>query len=221
MARNAVVDQVLQTLAADTPVDRVVLGSLLERRPTPDDLMPLLKSPVAATVGAAVIYMGMYGSKGDSGLLLPCLRHEDPDVVGLAERCIWSLWMQGGSNEGNRHLAAAVECIKNGDYTGAIHLLRALVASEPGFAEAHFQWGVALCCCERPAAAASAYRETLRLNPKHFGAAAALGHTCVEQGDLPAAMHYYRRALRIHPAMEDVPAALSAVEFAARPRPNV
>ena len=133
-------------------------------------------------------------------------------VVQLAEHCLWSIWMQSGSEEGNRHLAAAVGCMKTGDHAAAIKVLDALVAREPEFAEAHFQRGLALAAADQTAEAEDAYRQALRLNPYHFGAAAALGHACVERGHLQAALHFYRQALRIHPQLEDVPDAVHEVE---------
>jgi tetratricopeptide (TPR) repeat protein len=120
--------------------------------------------------------------------------------------------MQSGSEEGNRHLAAAVGCMKTGDYVAAIKVLDALVAREPEFAEAHFQRGLALAAADRIDRAEDAYRQALRLNPYHFGAAAALGHACVERGQLHAALHFYRQALRVHPQLEDVPDVVQELE---------
>ena len=54
----------------------------------------------------------------------------------------------------------------------------------------------------------------LRLNPYHFAAAANLGHTYVEEGDVLSALRYYRYALRIHPRLADLREAVRSIEAA-------
>jgi tetratricopeptide (TPR) repeat protein len=109
-------------------------------------------------------------------------------------------------------LADAVELIRTGSIEEALRGLIRLTAREPGFAEAHFQRGLALALAGRDAEAAGCYERALQLNPYHFAAAAALGHACVEQGDLRGAMRYYRQALQIHPRLEGVPQALQDLQ---------
>lgn len=212
MMRDAAVDQVLRSVSADVCVDRQVLATLLRERPGTDAVVALLSVPADPVVRAAVVYIGLYGSVQDSPLLVLCLQHRDDGVAGLAEHCLWSLWMQAGSPVGNRQLAAGVDAIRDEDYSAAVAVLRTLSEQESTFAEAHFQLGLALCLLERTEEAARAYRETLRLNPYHFGAMAALGHANVELGNVPGALRYYRRALHVHPRMEDVRDAVQQIE---------
>jgi tetratricopeptide (TPR) repeat protein len=201
---KATVDRVLQAVAADVCVDRSALATLLRDRPSTEQIVPLLSVPAIEVVRAAVVYLGLYGSVQDSPLLVLCLQHRDDEVARLAEHCLWSLWMQGGSREGNRQLAAAMSCIRDEAYAEARTILETLIAQEPGFAEAHFQQGVALSHLDRTHEAADAYREALRRNPYHFAASAALGHTLLELGEVTEARHHYRRALQIHPRLDDV-----------------
>jgi tetratricopeptide (TPR) repeat protein len=211
---DGTIDRILQRVIPGAPVQRSVLDGLLRDKPKPETLVALLAAADPATVRAAVLYLGLYGTVCESAVLALCLHHDDASVVQLAEHCLWSIWMQSGSEEGNRHLAAAIGCIKAGDYAAASEVLDALVAREPSFAEAHFQRGLALAAAEQTAEAEDAYRRALRLNPYHFGAAAALGHASVERGHLQAALHFYRQALRIHPQLEDVPDAVHELENA-------
>lgn len=212
MTFDATVKRILEWVEPGLNVDRSVLDALLREKPTPEALVSLLAAGDPATVRAAVLYLGLYGTARESAVLALCLHHEDAGVVRLAEHCLWSLWMQDGSEDGNRALHDAVKFMQSGEYPRAIAVLSDLVAREPRFAEAHFQRGLALCSADQPNEAEKEYRETLRLNPYHYGAAAALGHTCVEQGNLPGALHYYRQALRIHPRLDDVPDAIRELE---------
>jgi tetratricopeptide (TPR) repeat protein len=156
----------------------------------------------------------------DCPVLALCLHHEDGEVAKLAEHCLWSIWMRGGTPTGNRQLATGIRSMEAGRFRQAIQIFQRLATSEPTFAEAHFQHGLALCSAERPEEAAEAYRRSLQLNPYHFAAAASLGHAYVEQGNLSAALHCYRQALRIHPRLEDVPEAIKELESVLGTRPR-
>ncbi len=210
--RDATVDRIVNAVAPGTDFNESLLQELLTDRPRPHEVVPLISSEDAAIVRTAVLYLGVYGTTRECPVLALCLHHADEGVVALAERGLWSIWMQAGSLEGNRHLATAVQRLSSGDSAAAIRTLSLLSTTEPGFAEAQFQLGLALSTADRPDEASRCYRETLRLNPYHFAAAASLGHVCVEQGNLAAALHYYRQALRIHPRLADVPEALRQVE---------
>jgi tetratricopeptide (TPR) repeat protein len=210
---DATVNRILERVAPGLHIDRSVLNALAREKPRPEALVSLLAAADPATVRAAVLYVGIYGTGREAALLALCLHHADSGVARLAEHCLWSLWMQGGSDDGNRCLAQAVRGISAGKYVEAVETLDALLAHEPGFAEAHFQRGLALSSIERPREAAREYRHALRLNPHHFGAAAALGHALLEQGDLRGALRFYRKALRIHPRLEDLPDAVRELEL--------
>lgn len=134
--------------------------------------------------------------------LAALLRHRDADVVRLAERGLWELWMNGGSPRGVRRLARAVSAMDDGELERAEAELCELTAAEPSFAEAHHQRGIALSLLERPDEAAVHYRRCVSLNRYHFAAMTGLGSAYVAIGDLSAALREYRGAVRIHPRLE-------------------
>jgi tetratricopeptide (TPR) repeat protein len=212
VTHEATIDRVLEVVAPGASIDRNVLITLLQEHPRAASLAPLLAASDPMTVRAVVVYLGLHGAMSDCPVLALYLQHEDELVAQLAEYGLWSIWMQAGSANGNRRLSAGVVCMKNERFVEAAEILSSLAEDEPTFAEARFQHGLALSSLCRPAEAAQAYRMVLRLNPYHFGAAVALGHACVEQGHLSAALHYYRQGLRIHPRLEDIPDAVQELE---------
>ncbi len=180
-------------------------------------VLPLLSSPAVEAARAAILYLGAVGSMRECPVLALYLQHDDAGLAELAEYSLWSIWMQAGTARSNRRLSEAIGDIKHGQYRLAATRLAELVGQEPSFAEAHFQRGLALALLERFDEAASAYREALRLNPYHFAAAAAWGHASVEEGQLGAALHHYRQALRVHPRLPALPGAVRALEAVVEP----
>jgi len=211
------IEQVLHAGLPDFPIDRQTLACLLRTRPPAGDIIGLVSSPELPVARAAVVYFAVCGTMQDCPLLALHLHHADDGVAAFAEYSLWSIWMQAGSPTGNRRLADAIGCIKRRSYARAVELLDELNYDEPGFAEAHFQKGIALAFLDRLEEAAAAYREALRLNPYHFAAAEALGHIAVEQGQLAAALEHYRRALRIHPRLTALAHAVRALERVVQP----
>ncbi len=213
MTFESTIHRILERVGPGLNVDRAVLNALVREKPKPEALVSLLAAADPTAVRAAVLYVGLYGTPREAALLALCLHHADSGVAQLAEHCLWSLWMQSGSEDGNRTLACAIQAINGGKYVEAVQTLDSLLAREPGFPEAHFQRGLALSSADQPKEATREYRLALRLNPHHFGAAAALGHALLEQGDLRGALRFYRKALRIHPRLEDLPDAVRELEF--------
>ena len=211
------VDQVLHAGVPRVAVDRALLERLLHDQPPPEMVLPLLSSPAVEAARAAILYLGAVGSMRECPVLALYLQHDDAGLAELAEYSLWSIWMQAGTARSNRRLSEAIGDIKHGQYRLAATRLAELVGQEPSFAEAHFQRGLALALLERFDEAASAYREALRLNPYHFAAAAAWGHASVEEGQLGAALHHYRQALRVHPRLPALPGAVRALEAVVEP----
>ena len=212
MIHNAAVDRILHAAAPGAGINLRILSDLQSRRPRPEELLRLLAERNPDTVRAAVVFLGMYGSSRECPLLALCLQHHDLQVVQLAEYCLWAIWMRGGSSEGNRHLAEAVNAGRESNHEESVRILCALTALEPAFSEAHFQLGLALAGLDRHDEAVRSFRQTLRLNPYHFAAAAALGHACVALNNLRAALDAYRQAARLHPNLEDIYQAIQDLE---------
>lgn len=212
MFPSTTVEQVMRTVVGDIEVDRTVLAQLMSERPTPAEASRHLDADDITQARAAVAYVSVIGGPDDANLLSMCLQHDDDGVATLAEFGLWRIWMNSGTEPGNRRLSFAIRCIKHGSYETAAEALEHLQRQEPHFAEAWFQRGIALSFLDRTREARHDYERALAINPHHFGAAVALGHTCVEQADMSGALHYYKRALKIHPRLAELPQAVRELE---------
>ncbi|HET7649483.1 MAG TPA: sulfotransferase [Gammaproteobacteria bacterium] len=122
-----------------------------------------------------------------------------------------------------------------GDLAGALHALENVVAEDPGFADAYYQRGNVLRRLERPAEAAGALREALRLKPdfaeacfslvfllRDEGRLAEIETTLCELADaLPADAERLEQAAGLLAEYGRFAAALAIFERAARVRPDL
>ncbi len=179
-------------------------------------LSTFLASKDLDVVDSAIRGLGLVGDTSHCDELVPYLAGDDDRLAGSAEDALWRLWMRAGSPDGNAALARAVRFIQNEQFHQAELTLSALTTSEPDFAEAHHQRGLALSLLERLDDALLATRRALRLNANHFAAAAELGHQHLMRSEFSAALRYYRRSLQINPRQPELRDAIPQLEAAVR-----
>ena len=181
-------------------------------------LVGFLSSTSPEILNLAAACLGLTGTMIHCEYLVPFLGHSNREIARSTEDSLWRIWMQGGSRIGNEDLVEALECIEAGAYCAADQHLAVLTAAEPTFAEGHHQHAIVLTFLERPDEAADAYRMALKTNPHHFAAAAGLGHVHTMRADVCGALRHYRRALRIHPGLDEIREAVEAIEAAMQRR---
>lgn len=163
---------------------------------------------------AAAVCLGLKGSLGECRVLAGLLANGDAALMRVAENSLWQIWMRAGSDWGNCRLTEAVEHIRYERYESALGVLDELIGSEPSFAEAHHQRGIALWFLERLREAGQAFWRAWRENPYHYSAAVNLAHVYTESGNLKRALFHYRNALRIHPGLDEIPGVVKRLEVA-------
>ncbi len=77
------------------------------------------------------------------------------------------------------------------------------VRMNPTFAEAHYEWGVALARQGRPSEAIPHYQDALRLRPDYAEAECDLGVALYQLNRVPEAVACFQRALQTQPDMAD------------------
>jgi tetratricopeptide (TPR) repeat protein len=97
-------------------------------------------------------------------------------------------------------LESAAALMANGDVAGAIARRREVVAMSPGFADAHYELGLALREVEElRVEAESAFRQAITLDPEHARAFDALGRLLETRGDEAGARAARARAAELAP----------------------
>ena len=101
-------------------------------------------------------------------------------------------------------MSRAIEALSEDDYEAAEHILTSIVEINPNYAEAWDKRAMLYFVQDKYEQAIVDLEQTLRLEPRHFGALAGLGKIFEEYGQKRKALEAYRKALEIHPYLEGV-----------------
>jgi tetratricopeptide (TPR) repeat protein len=126
----------------------------------------------------------------------------DSEVAAPIERAIWTRWADSGSPTVNILLERAAAAQSEGDSDAAGRFLDQASDLAPEYAEPWNRRANLAYESEDYRGAISAIQETLKREPRHFGALAGLGLIYEELGQERAALEAYRAALAIHPHYE-------------------
>jgi tetratricopeptide (TPR) repeat protein len=129
---------------------------------------------------------------------------EPPRPVEEIEDQIWALWNSHEDRIAEETMAAAVEALGSGSLKQARPLLDHLVAKYPDWPEAWNKRAMLASIEKRDADSLLDIAQTLRLEPRHFGAIAGFGNICLRHGHLNEARAAFQIALVVNPHMEDL-----------------
>lgn len=163
---------------------------------------------------AAVLAVGFLGDYSSNATLGRRLHDSDRGVRLLAERGIRELWLRFGSDEQREQLRVVIRCNTATQYAEAILGSSELLDQNPWFAEVWNQRAVANFHLEDFEQSIHDCRQTLELNPYHFGAAVGMAHGYLRLDDAYSALAGFRKALSLNPNMEGVRAQLRRLERA-------
>ena len=137
------------------------------------------------------------------------LQKAGPDDWEDVEKAIWTEWSKSGSRSMDFLLERGRAEMKKGNVRDAIGHFSALIDHAPTFAEGWNARATAFFLADRYGLSIADIRQTLVLEPRHFGALSGLG-MIYERLDQPnKALAAFQAALAVHPNRPD---ALKAVE---------
>ncbi|WP_246003749.1 tetratricopeptide repeat protein [Histidinibacterium lentulum] len=113
-------------------------------------------------------------------------------------------WSKSGSPAIDLLWQRGRDALEAGDAHAAIEHFTAAIDHAPGFAEAWHGRATAYFMAEAFGPALDDIRETLVLNPRHFGAMRGLAIIMEQIGEEETSIEVMDRILAIHPFMEDV-----------------
>ncbi len=129
---------------------------------------------------------------------------KDAAIAAPIEGEIWAIWAESKSPTTALLTERGTLLFEAGDVDRALTLFRTVTALTPDFAEAWHRMAMLESERGETAAAMTALRRTLELEPRHYAALAALGGILESLGDDKAALAAFDAALAINPSLEDV-----------------
>jgi tetratricopeptide (TPR) repeat protein len=123
---------------------------------------------------------------------------EAKGVAGLIQRH----WARSGSDTADLLMSRAQTALKANEHALAIEILDRLVVIEPNWAETWNQRANAFFLMEDPLRALIDISETLKREPRHFGALGGLASIMRQQGNEKVALEAYRKAFALYPQMD-------------------
>ena len=124
---------------------------------------------------------------------------EDPDESAGIVAAIERAWSRSGSDTADLLMSRAEQAMQSKDYPLALKLLDATVALDPGWAQAWNQRATVRFESGDERGSMADIAETLKRDPRHFGALAGMGEMLDDAGLKDQALRVYERALAIAP----------------------
>jgi tetratricopeptide (TPR) repeat protein len=144
--------------------------------------------------------------------LFEALKESEPPGSVEIENRIWEEWSKSGSASMDLLLQRGREALEAGQIDVAIEHFSALVDHAPDFAEGYNSRATAYFQEGEYGLALEDIRQTLALNPRHFGAMSGLAMILEEIGEEDGALEAWRAVEALNPSREGVREAIERLE---------
>ncbi len=134
------------------------------------------------------------------------------ELAARVEARIQALWVQSSSPTTDLLMERAAIAIAKQDFPVAIEFLDRVITREPDFAEGWNRRATVFFLMDDYNRSISDIAETLKREPRHFGALSGLGFILLMRGDLVHARETYEKVLAIYPMMESARLAIKKID---------
>lgn len=137
----------------------------------------------------------------------------DADAAKGVAEAIQRVWLRSGSDTADLLMSRIVAALSAHDMPTAEKLLDALIPLQPDWAEAWNRRATLRFMRDDIEGAMNDIEETLRREPRHFGALTGLAAILQKSGFDKRALEAYRRALALYPEQPDVKKAVEKLQL--------
>jgi tetratricopeptide (TPR) repeat protein len=141
---------------------------------------------------------------------LSALRGDDPARAARAADLLWQMWHRSGNPRVDSTLRQGIEAMQRQEIKKAEAVFTHLIEIAPDFAEGWNKRATARFIAKDYPGSIADCRETLARNPNHFGALSGQGLCHMARHEYKEAAELFRRALAVHPHLENARANLRA-----------
>lgn len=139
-------------------------------------------------------------------------KQANPLAAKQIAKDIWQQWQNNSNPTVNLLAKWARDATDTGNYITALDLLDQVIILDPKFAEGWNQRATIHFLREDYAKSIADIEQTLKLEPRHFGALSGLGSIQQTLGKEKDALQSWYQALRIYPAMTNIQNAIINLE---------
>lgn len=122
-----------------------------------------------------------------------------PEVAKVVEAEIWTEWLSSGDDETDAMMLLAVAAMNTGVLDQALSILDKIVARSPDFAEGWNKRATVYYEINQFDKSLADIEQTLKLEPRHFGALSGLGMIMIKIGDKRRALAAFEKAVEVDP----------------------
>ena len=188
--------------------DAEKLKQLLIDNYSEDKLATYLHSKDPLLGRAAGFALRLIGTSKVIPALVEALKNRDRGIRHNAEYALWAIWSHSGNDSVDAMLEDGKNLLKDEAYQEAVEQFTSVIKKAPSFAEGYNQRAIAYFMLEEWSKAVRDCKQTVSLNPDHFGAFAGMGHVYVRLGKIDEAIEAYKQALTINPNLIAIAEAL-------------
>jgi len=128
---------------------------------------------------------------------------QDSEVLLEAEAAIWEIWYESGKETVDAMMLEAAELVRAGDLSGAEEVYSMIIEEAPEFSEGWNRRATVRFYQRDYDGSLDDIEQTLKLEPRHFGAVWGLGMILGTQHDFERAIIAFERLLEIKPNATD------------------
>jgi tetratricopeptide (TPR) repeat protein len=128
-------------------------------------------------------------------------RASGPSAAKVIEDRIWDIWLFNGKSRIDHKMREGIVAMSTGDYPVALKAFDYIVREAPEFSEGWNKRATVYYLMNNFNKSVGDIKQTLALEPHHFGAVSRFGLIYLESGDGASALEAFQRVLRIHPFM--------------------
>ncbi len=141
------------------------------------------------------------------------LLHEvtSPTEAAVLTRQIWQNWYQSDNKAIESLMRRGEVSIRSGELERAVEIYTRVIDIDPGFAEGWNRRATAYYMMGQYQSSTEDVVETLKLEPRHFGALSGQGMIYTQLRKIDLALEYYERALEVNPHMTGVRVSIEAI----------
>lgn len=129
---------------------------------------------------------------------------QDETVLAETEDAIWDLWYDSGEEDIDELMLQAAELVRAGQLAAAEKIYSEVIDELPGFSEGWNRRATVRFYQRDYEGSLADIKETLRLEPRHFGAMWGLGMILGSQRAFERAILAFERLLEIKPNSPDI-----------------